>query len=199
MTKGFEKAGDQARKMENAIKDGSAQALDGINPKGDIYGQLTQSLQKHVAQYSDGVLEFGRFDKATNTLNATLTHTNGTVEHLKASMYGLNGECAVQQTGVGKLTSSWDRFKSSISQTGKQLMTALVGYNVFFKAISEVRKGIGYVKEIDLALTELKKVTDETEESYRKFLNTAGSTAGEIGSTVSDFTEATANFARLNI
>jgi TP901 family phage tail tape measure protein len=76
-------------------------------------------------------------------------------------------------------------------------MTALVGYNVFFKAISEVRKGIDYVKEIDLALTELKKVTDETEASYKKFLKTAAGTASEIGSTVSDFTEATANFARL--
>lgn len=192
-----EKLYKQMMQMNSAIENGSARALDGINPKGDIYGQLTQSLQKHVAQFGDGTLEFGRFDKATNTLNATLTHTNGTVEHLKASMYGLNGECAVQQTGVGKLTTSWDRFKSSISQTGKQLMTALVGYNVFYKAMSEVRKGIGYVKEIDLALTELKKVTDETEESYRKFLNTAAGTAGEIGSTVSDFTEATANFARL--
>ena len=76
-------------------------------------------------------------------------------------------------------------------------MTALVGYNVFFKAISEIRKGINYVKEIDLAMTELKKVTDETKASYDRFLKTASKTAGAIGSTVSDFTEATANFARL--
>jgi hypothetical protein len=123
--------------------------------------------------------------------------TNGTVEQFKLSMYGLDGEVARQQTGVAKLTTSWDTFKTSITRAGKQLMTALVGYNAFFKVVSEVRKGIGYVKVIDLALTELKKVTDETEESYKKFLNTAASTAGEIGSTVSDFTEASANFARL--
>ena len=112
-------------------------------------------------------------------------------------MYGLNGQCAAQQTGVGKLTNTWDRFKTTLGSAGKQLITAFAGYNVFYKAIAEVRKGIGYVKEIDLALTELKKVTDETEASYAKFLDTAAGTAGKIGSTLSDFTEATANFARL--
>ena len=46
-------------------------------------------------------------------------------------------------------------------------------------------------------MTELKKVTDESEASYNNFLQTASKTAGTIGSTVSDFTDATANFARL--
>ena len=46
-------------------------------------------------------------------------------------------------------------------------------------------------------MTELKKVTDETDASYKQFLEDAAGTSGIIGSTISDFTEATANFARL--
>ena len=46
-------------------------------------------------------------------------------------------------------------------------------------------------------MTELKKVTDETDASYKQFLKDAGSTAAVIGSTISDFTEASATFARL--
>ena len=186
--------------MEEAIANEQAIGFDkNIDPNGDIYKQLVGKAQELASTYNGVTLQTGRFDATTNTLNASLVHANGTVEQFKVSMYGLNGEVAAQQNGVGKLTTSWDRFKTSIGQAGKQLMTALVGYNVFFKAISEVRKGIGYVKEIDLALTELKKVTDETKKSYEQFLDTAADTAGKIGSTVSDFTEATANFARLNI
>ena len=67
------------------------------------------------------------------------------------------------------------------------------------KAIQELRKGLQYVKEIDLALTELKKVTDETEETYDKFLDTASKTAAKVGSTIRDVVSSTADWARLNI
>jgi TP901 family phage tail tape measure protein len=60
-----------------------------------------------------------------------------------------------------------------------------------------IKQGVQYVREIDAALTELKKVTDETEASYDRFLQTASKTAGKLGSTVSDFVNATADFARL--
>ena len=63
--------------------------------------------------------------------------------------------------------------------------------------LSDIRMCINYVKEIDLAMTELKKVTDETDASYKQFLEDASSTSAVIGSTISDFTEATATFARL--
>jgi TP901 family phage tail tape measure protein len=60
-----------------------------------------------------------------------------------------------------------------------------------------LKQGVQYVREIDLALTELKKVTDETEETYDKFLETAAKTGAKLGSTISAVTEATATFAKL--
>ena len=59
------------------------------------------------------------------------------------------------------------------------------------------KEGIQYVRELDKALTELKKVTDETEETYDRFLETAGKTSTRIGSTLSNMTSATAEFAKL--
>ena len=197
LVKEAENADNKMRKMESAIANNTATYLGNADPNGNIYTELTRKAQEFAASQGNVTLELGRFDEANKTLNASLTHANGTVEQFKVSMYGLNGQCAAQQTGVGKLTNTWDRFKTTLGTAGKHLVTAFAGYNVFYKAIAEVRKGIGYVKEIDLALTELKKVTDETEASYAKFLDTAAGTAGKIGSTLSDFTEATANFARL--
>ena len=192
-----EKLYKQMLQMESAIENGQMTGVGIGDPTGDVYGQLAQKAREFATTQPGATLELGRFDKATNTLNASLVYANGTVEEFKFQMNGLSGQMAQQHGGVKKLATSWDKFKASIASVGRQLMTAVVGYNIFFKAISEVRKGINYVKQIDLALTELKKVTDETEASYEKFLQTAADTAGTIGSTVSDFTEASANFARL--
>ena len=66
-----------------------------------------------------------------------------------------------------------------------------------YRVIAQIRQGLTYIKEIDSALTELKKVTDETEETYNKFLNTAAKTADKVGSTISEVVSSTADFARL--
>ena len=194
-----EKLQKQTVQMNAAIANEQAEDIGRGDPKGNVYSQLVEATKEYIGANKNATIEFGRFDAATNTLNTSLTHANGTVETFKVQMSGLNGQMTAQQTGVKQVANSWDQFKASVSSTAKQLAIAVVGYNVFYKAMAEIRKGVGYVKEIDLAMTELKKVTDETEASYKKFLDTAANKAGEIGSTVSDFTEATANFARLNI
>lgn len=53
------------------------------------------------------------------------------------------------------------------------------------------------VYNIDTEMIELKKVTDETATSYSNFLKGAGSTAKEIGTTISDLVSSTADFAKL--
>lgn len=53
------------------------------------------------------------------------------------------------------------------------------------------------VLDLDSAMVELKKVTDETDATYNKFLSTAADKAVEIGTSYSDFVNSAADFARL--
>lgn len=53
------------------------------------------------------------------------------------------------------------------------------------------------VVKIDTAMTELKKVTNETDESYRRFLDGSAERAQKLGAKISDIVTATADFARL--
>jgi TP901 family phage tail tape measure protein len=46
-------------------------------------------------------------------------------------------------------------------------------------------------------MTELKKVTDETDASYKNFLSNSGKSAQQIGTTIDDYIQSTADFARL--
>ncbi len=64
-------------------------------------------------------------------------------------------------------------------------------------AIRQIKQMVTHVIEIDTAMTELKKVTNETDETYEKFLKNASSRAKELGATITDTVSATADFARL--
>ena len=79
----------------------------------------------------------------------------------------------------------------------KEIGQYLVGSNAIYRVWNQLKQGITYVKEIDAALTELKKVTDETEKTYDNFLNTAAKTASKVGSTIKEVVSSTADFARL--
>lgn len=87
---------------------------------------------------------------------------------------------------------------------GDKLKTAFKNFASFFsasrlmyQAFSELKQMISNVKDLDAAMINLKKVTDETDASYDRFLTRATAKAKELGTTVVDLVDATTNFSRL--
>ena len=183
--------------LKEAIERGDAIELGEIDTGGDVYKQLTENIKKYVNGIKGSDVKIGKFNESTGKLKFSFVDADNVLHEFTVDLDKLGKTAAAQQTGVTQLGSKWDQFKNGLSATAKQLVTATLGFNVFYKALAQLRQGYQYVKEIDVALTELKKVTDETDTAYKNFLSTASKTAGTIGSTVSDFTNATANFARL--
>ena len=68
---------------------------------------------------------------------------------------------------------------------------------VIMAAYRAVRQMISNVVELDTAMTELKKVTDETDATYNQFLDNATIRAKNLGAALSDVVKASADFARL--
>lgn len=63
--------------------------------------------------------------------------------------------------------------------------------------VRSVRDMVTNVRELDAAMTELRKVTNETEAAYDKFFDNASNRAKRLGATFVDTISATADFARL--
>ena len=104
-------------------------------------------------------------------------------DNLRASakLAGLEGQSMWQKLGnAGSILTTWI--------SARKIITLI---------IDKVKQMINNVKELDAVMTELKKVTDLTTTSYNKFFDTAVSVAKEVGATVSDTINATADFARL--
>ena len=158
-----------------------------------------QELQNAVNLFSNGTAEVGRFNNEVTTLSYTVKNADGTFTDFTA-MLDATGTKIVNV--AGKTKESTSLFKGAfdaIKKKSKEILTYMVSMGGLYRVFNQIRQGFRYVKEIDSALTELKKVTDETDETYAQFLKTASAAGAEIGTTISEFIDATADFARLNI
>jgi hypothetical protein len=96
-----------------------------------------------------------------------------------------------------KYKSGMEKFMDSLKNKWQEVARYLMTFGSMYRVFALLKQGVTYIKEIDTALTELKKVTNETEEAYDKFLNTAAKTADKVGSTIKEIVSSTADWARI--
>lgn len=169
-------------------------SMDASNEEKEKYLEsYRKQLVDTVMKAENGKAAIKGFDASTKTLTYTVqtgkhefTEYSATVRNADNALVSVRGETKRAETAFEKL-----RRKT------KEVATYLTSSMSIYTFINQIKQGIQYINEIDKAMTELKKVTDETDEVYEKFLNTASSTGAKIGSTISEFTQATAEFARL--
>ena len=154
-----------------------------------------QQLKQTVMTATNGKAQIKNFDAVTKTLTYTVKTGKNEFTEYTAAVRRLDG----QLVSVQGTTKRTETFFEATARKMKELTSYFSGMAVFNFAKQQLMRGIQYVREIDLALTELKKVTDETEESYDKFLETAAKTADKVGSTIQKVVSSTADWARLNI
>lgn len=139
-----------------------------------------------------------------NTKAAKIYRTE--LEALQRQLASVNSK-----TGLQQVTNQFKELKSVAAAQGN------LGGSIFARLKDNVTKlsplfGMGTlittsirglkdmyqnVLNIDSAMTELKKVTNETASTYENFLESASKRSVEIGSTIQEYVNSTADFARL--
>lgn len=166
-----------------------ATTLTGASSLNDYEAQLKQ----YAKSITDGKAQIKSFNAETKTLTYTVKTGKNEFTEYTAAVRHLDRQMVAVQ-GTTKRTETF--FEATVRKM-KELTSYFSGMAVFNRIGQELRRGIQYVREIDDALVELRKVTDETDESYDKFLRTAAKTGSVIGATISEVTEATATFSKL--
>ena len=156
-----------------------------------------QELQNAVNLFSNGAAQIKGFNTECTQLTYTIKNADGTFTEMNAVLDQTGTKIYNVAGQTKKATSLFGEALQAIKNKTKQLLTYAISMGGIYRVFRVMRQGLTYIKEIDAALTELKKVTDETDATYQKFLNTAAKTGAEIGATVSDFVNAVADFARL--
>lgn len=115
------------------------------------------------------------------------------------------------QKELSKLNSQIRNFEQQLISAGKHSRSLwgelknnaqkMATWMVLGGVIASVVRGVtglyDAVLDLDKAMVELRKVTDETDEAYSSFLSNAAKKSVEIGTVYSDFVNSAADFARL--
>lgn len=192
--------------LDNMIKSSRKLQGEGIGDPYEIVSGTNigdqnirmQELQNAVNLFSNGTAKVGQFNAACTELSYTVKNADGTFTEFTAVLDSTGTKIV---NVAGKTKESTSLFKSafdSLKKKSKEILTYMTSMGVMTRVIGQIKQGIQYVTDIDSALTELKKVTDETDETYAKFLNTMAQTGANVGATTSDLTNMAANWARLN-
>lgn len=100
---------------------------------------------------------------------------------------------AEEQAGrAGK--SLWDIFKTSRLH---QMVAQVAGMFSFYDVINGVKRGVSTVKELNTALTEMRKVSDESLQSLKNYQAATFDTADDVGTTAKQIQASTADYMRL--
>ncbi len=95
--------------------------------------------------------------------------------------------------GGGNIQSFGDRFKRAFASVSYMFSAS----RLIMNTIRQIRELINTTIELDDQMTQLRIVTQQTEEVYRRYADSIKSTAQSIGVEISDLVSATTTFARL--
>lgn len=152
-----------------------ASALNNFsNASGTPWYETIKSGKQEIDDMLSGVTELNRAK-----LNSLIDGFNQAEGAIRAS---------------GKATKT---LVDTLSTNAKKFAAWLGPQQLIMRTLRLMEEMVGAVRDIDTAMTELRKVTDETDESYRRYLTDATVRAKQLGATVSDTVNASADFARL--
>lgn len=157
------------------------------NKKGfdNISAELDSYIKKNPNLSSNGDLwkQIRDLDTAVKNYSGTLEENQAAMAHVKAQAEALG---LTTETLGQKFTRLWkEHFQTAVVMAGLHLVQ---------QGMQQVYQS---VVEVDTAMTELKKVTDETDASYANFTKRAAQQSRELGASISDYIQTTADWARL--
>lgn len=152
---------------------------------------LKSQVQRYILSNSKAYKVYGaELDGIMHTLQNEASLTDEQLKMIRMRFYEI--QTSAKAAGMSGNTF-FDTMKKGFAKFGGWSLvtrTLMAVYRIFVNMITAV-------KDLDAAMTELKKVTDLSERSYREYLNTAQKLSQTIGATLADTVNATADFARL--
>lgn len=154
-------------------------------------------MEQMTAELAKGSKYTTEFNAAQGKMYATIDRGSGVFE--KYQLAYKNGPGNIDQS-LTKVTQSVKPLSSYISEMGQKFrsLSQYLISNFGFQALQTgVTSGITSIKELNSAMTELKKTSSGTKQEYKDFTTQARSDAKNIGSTTTQITNSAADFSRL--
>lgn len=179
------------------IKDPSDVKLLGDSFDSKNLNELHTNMSEFANQVGIGEAQLIKFNDAERTATFSIKSGKNEVKLLKVAYEESSNALGRYIVETKKVESGSQKFFNNIKRGFAHVTQYLSSFGSVYEIFAEIRRGLTYVKEIDSALTDLKKVTSETDAGYKRFLQTMSKTAAVVGTTVSELTTMAAEWARL--
>lgn len=181
----FNSACASAEQFERELKDDNsaeqlAQKVSVLTTRIEAFRKVNRKSEK---------LFGGEYDRILSQLsdpNIDLQTYNRLNKEFQKLRLEINKTDKAGQSFFGKLKDQATKFASWMTLTG-----------IIAGTWRNLQKMVTEVVELDSAMTNLKKVTDETEATYARFLNNASKQAKELHTTMTDLVEQVATWSKL--
>ena len=211
------KAANQTYKLDPASS--LAENISKMREQANLYAKETNALSSKI-KYDNFLPDlkktnFQTFDKLGNRLNEYFEKYKEQIERnqklmdkYQSTMHKLNNG---SYRTAGEANMAFSQFRMECRKAGVELDTfgaalkrtfntrirsELAGAGIYQLQMA-LRQIVQNSIEVDTAMTELKKVTNETNTTYSQFLDNASTRAAKLGATLSEVVNATADYARL--
>ena len=128
--------------------------------------------------------------KQIQQLDSSVKSYSGTLEENRATMASVQA----QAEALGLTTETLGQKFTRLWKEHAQTAAVMAGLHLVQQGMRQVYDN---VVEVNSAMTELKKVTNETDTAYLKFTQRAAQQSRELGANISDYVQTTADWARL--
>lgn len=184
LQKSFQKMGIAAGNINTALKDDSAITRTKTN-FANLNAQITRFLNNNPRVSSDAGI-YAQF----HALATATKECSGDIDKLRMK----EAQLEAQSERLGLTTETLAGKFSRLFKEHFQTAAVMAGIHLTQQGFQQVYQN---VVEVDTAMTELKKVTDETDSTYSAFMQTAIQQSRDLAASISDTVSATADFARL--
>lgn len=209
LTASVEREYDMQKKADAATRSKNAEANTRLalqRKLSDESGKAAKVLQDYTAAEKSQNAESR---KAYNNIQELIPKMDALNDRIKRNDIGTEEAAREQREYSAALAENTATIEKNgnahltafgkIAKAVKTHLTTLSATMIIGTIMREARQMVQTVTEIDTAMTELRKVTDETEERYTRFLDNAATRAKNLSATISDTVTATADFARLGL
>lgn len=198
-------AAKQAEKAKQDAAAAAAQAQAEYRSQLEKVNSLLVQTKKNldswgaskVGKTSDEYAKIQGYVNELEALRAKLILAGKATDNFGDEFGNLKTKIASSSAVIKEAGENTKTFTDRVGGLATKFTSWLTISQVIMQVYRAMKEMVHVVAEVDAAMTELRKVTDETEATYAKFLDTAAVRAKAIGATISDTVNATADFARL--
>lgn len=169
-----------------------------------IFAKSDNEIKEYIQSISEAdakIVSFKReIDSAGNSLIKMTVNTKNNKNEIQQEKIVLDQTTQAlyrQESAIKANTARMVSFSDRLKNAWVAVTSFATVTTAFYTLVRQIKDGVNTIIELDEAMVGLRKVTDETDETYRKFIDTANDMAISVGHSTKSAIEATTYFAKL--